>query len=175
MSEIYLAGGCYWGVQKYMDSIRGVTETAVGFANGPTANPTYHQVRYEQTGHAETVRVVYDPAVLPLRALLRLFLRIIDPLSVDRQGEDAGHQYRTGVYWTDPADEDIVRAVLAEKAAALGRALAVEALPLENFYPAETYHQKYLDKNPNGYCHVPFSEIAWVSTVDPMDFAEADA
>ena len=161
MSEIYLAGGCYWGVQKYMDNIRGVLSTEVGFANGPTENPTYHQVRYEQTGHAETVKVVYDPDVVPLGALLRLFMKIIDPVSVDQQGEDVGHQYRTGIYWTNPADENTVWVVLAETAEKLHKALAVEAKPLENFYPAHEAHQKYLDKNPQGYCHVPFDLIYW--------------
>ncbi len=164
---IYLAGGCYWGAQKYLSAIRGVKETCVGFANGNTENPSYHQVRYENTGHAETVRVVYDPEVLPLEALLRLFYRIIDPHSVDRQGEDVGHQYRTGVYYDDPADEPAVRASLRELEQRVGGPLAVEALPLANFYPAEEYHQNYLDKNPGGYCHVPFALIQWVRTIDP--------
>ena len=99
MKEIYLAGGCYWGVQKYCDSIRGVHETEVGFANGFVPAPSYEQVKHSQTGHAETVRVCYDETVLPLDCLLRLFFRMIDPTELDRQGNDVGHQYRTGVYW----------------------------------------------------------------------------
>ena len=165
MKTIYLAGGCYWGVEKYMQNIPGVRETEVGFANGDTENPTYQQVRYENTGHAETVRVVYDEAVLPLDKLLRLFFRIIDPVSVDRQGEDVGHQYRTGVYHENDADAAVVAAELAALEAKVGQPLAVEACPLRHFYPAEEYHQKYLDKNPGGYCHVPWAAIRAVKDV----------
>lgn len=168
---IYLAGGCYWGVEKYCASIRGVAETEVGFANGNTDAPSYHQVRYENTGHAETVRVVYDPEICPLESLLRLFFRIIDPVSVDQQGEDVGHQYRTGIYYTDDADGAVAASELAALEAKVGKPLAVECLPLTKFWSAEEYHQKYLDKNPGGYCHVPFAEIAWVRTVDPKQFA----
>ena len=112
--EIYLAGGCYWGVEKYISQIKGVLQTDVGFANGDVDAPTYQQVRYENTGHAETVRVLYDPQVLSLPVLLKLFYKIIDPTSVDRQGEDVGHQYRTGVYHTDPADQPIIAQSLLE-------------------------------------------------------------
>lgn len=172
--EIYLAGGCYWGVEKYMASLKGVKETTVGFANGRAdiVAPTYEQVRYENTGHAETVRVLYDPAVLPLKALLRLFYKIIDPTSVDRQGGDVGHQYRTGVYYTDSLDLPVIQASLQELEAQTGAPLAVEALPLEHFWPAEEYHQKYLDKNPTGYCHVPLDLIRWAQTADPAEFAD---
>ena len=169
-ATIYLAGGCYWGVEKYMSCLKGVLETEVGFANGNTHAPTYQQVRYENTGHAETVRVVYDPAVLPLKALLRLFYKIIDPTSVDRQGEDIGHQYRTGIYFDDPADEATVKESLIALEKEIGQPLAVECCPLLQYYTAEEYHQKYLDKNPGGYCHVPFKMIQWVKTVDPKDF-----
>ncbi|MBR4068613.1 MAG: peptide-methionine (S)-S-oxide reductase MsrA [Clostridia bacterium] len=165
MKTIYLAGGCYWGVEKYMQNIPGVAQTEVGFANGDTENPTYQQVRYENTGHAETVRVVYDEAVLPLEKLLRLFFRIIDPVSVDRQGEDVGHQYRTGVYYENEADARVVAAELAKLEAQVGQPLAVEACPLCHFYLAEEYHQKYLDKNPGGYCHVPWAAINGVKDI----------
>ncbi len=171
MKEIYLAGGCYWGVEKYISNLKGVVETTVGFANGRTAAPTYKQVCTENTGHAETVKVVYDPEVIPLRALLRLFYKIIDPTSVDRQGEDRGHQYRTGVYYTDPADAPVIAETLAELEKSVNEKVAVEACPLENFYDAEEYHQKYLDKNPGGYCHVPFGLIAWAKTVEPKEFS----
>ena len=151
---IYLAGGCYWGVEKYMQMIPGVVQTEVGFANGDTLNPTYQQVRYENTGHAETVRVVYDADRLPLEKLLRLFFRIIDPVSVDQQGEDVGHQYRTGVYYENAEDAQIARLELEKLEKQVGRPLAVECLALEHFFLAEEYHQKYLDKNPQGYCHL---------------------
>ena len=166
---VYLAGGCYWGAEKYLSNIKGVLETEVGFANGDTHNPTYKQVRYENTNHAETVRVVYDPTVLPLEKLLRLFWRIIDPVSVDKQGEDEGHQYRTGVYHTLVEDAPVIRAELAKLQTQYAEPLAVEACELEHFYSAEEYHQKYLDKNPGGYCHVPWAAINAVKDVDLKD------
>lgn len=165
LHTIYLAGGCYWGVEKYMSNVPGVTETEVGFANGNVEAPAYVQVKKGDTGHAETVRVVYDDAVIPLEKLLRLFLRIIDPTSFEKQGEDAGNQYRTGIYWTE-ADEAVVRGELSRLQAQYAAPIVVEACPLEHFFPAEEYHQKYLDKTPGGYCHVPWAEIDRVKTVD---------
>lgn len=167
---IYLAGGCYWGVEKYMSNVKGVVKTAVGFANGRTEAPTYEQVKHEDTGHAETVRVEYDPEILPLTALLNLFYKIIDPTSVDRQGEDIGHQYRTGVYYVAEEDEETLRASYEKLEAETGKPLAMELCRLEQFWPAEEYHQKYLDKNPSGYCHVPLKMIQWVKTVEPSDY-----
>ena len=166
MRTIYLAGGCYWGVEKYCANIAGGVETEVGFANGHVDAPAYVQVKKGDTGHAETVRVAYDADVLPLEKLLRLFFRIIDPTSFEQQGEDVGNQYRTGVYWTDPADEAVVLTELAVLQERYAEPLVVEACELDCFYPAEEYHQKYLDKNPSGYCHVPWEEIDWVKTVD---------
>lgn len=155
LKTIHLAGGCFWGCQKYFDLMDGVAETEVGYANGPTANPSYEEVKHH-AGHAETVRIVYDPAKLPLTSLLEQYFRVIDPTSVNRQGEDEGVQYRTGIYYTDPADEPVARAALDRLAAQYDKPLAVELQPLENFYSAEEYHQKYLEKNPNGYCHIHF-------------------
>ncbi len=154
MKTIYLAGGCFWGVQAYLDQFDGITETEVGYANGSTEAPTYKEV-CAGSGHAETVRVVYDEAVLSTPALLEKYFAVIDPLSVNRQGHDTGVQYRTGIYYTDEAllpDIEACTKALAEK---LGAPLAVEVKPLEAFFPAEEYHQKYLDKNPDGYCHIP--------------------
>lgn len=170
MKEIYLAGGCYWGVEKYLSNIRGVMETTVGFANGDTHHPTYEQVRYENTGHAETVKVIYDEKQVPLSILLKLFYRIIDPVSVDKQGEDEGHQYRTGIYFAEKEDESVIAASLAELEQQVGQKIAVEACPLEHFYDAEEYHQKYLDKNPGGYCHVALAEILWVKDIEPLTY-----
>ena len=151
---IYLAGGCFWGTQRYFDCLPGVLRTQVGYANGRTEAPTYEQVKYENTGHAETVQVTFDPGVISLTELLEQYYKVIDPLSVDRQGEDVGVQYRTGVYYADPAQRPVVEASLAGLQARYDQPLAVEALPLSNFCPAETYHQKYLEKNPGGYCHI---------------------
>lgn len=170
--EIYLAGGCYWGIEKYISCIQGVKQTCVGFANGRTHAPTYRQVCDENTGHAETVKVLYDPEVLPLNVLLRLFYKVIDPTSVDRQGPDAGHQYRTGIYYTDVKDVETISASLQELEEEIGAPLAVENCALEHFYPAEEYHQKYLDKNPGGYCHVPIGLIKWVKGIDPRSYKQ---
>ena len=156
---IYLAGGCFWGCQKYFDLLEGVVETEVGYANGRTDRPTYEQVKHEHTGHAETVRVVYDPEKLPLRALLEKYFLVIDPTSVNRQGEDEGIQYRTGVYYTDEDQLPVLAAAFDAEAGKVGAPLKVELLPLRNFFPAEEYHQKYLDKNPGGYCHIPPSKL----------------
>ncbi len=172
MKTIYLAGGCYWGVEKYVSLIKGVKETTVGFANGNTENPSYEEVKHQNTGHAETVKVSFDEKELPLTALLNLFYEIIDPVSVDRQGEDIGHQYRTGIYYTDPEDEKVVRESLSRLEKRLGQKLAVEACPLDKFFSAEEYHQKYLDKNPGGYCHVPLAKMQWVKGIDPKDYED---
>ena len=151
---IYLAGGCFWGAQRYFDCLPGVLETEVGYANGRTANPTYEQVKHENTGHAETVRVVYDPAALSLEELLEQFYEAIDPTSVNRQGGDVGVQYRTGISYTDPAQQPVIEASLARLQTRYAQPIAVEALPLTHVYTAEEHHQKYLDKNPGGYCHI---------------------
>ena len=155
MKEIYLAGGSFWGTEHYFKQIRGVTATEVGFANGRIKNPSYRQVCTEDTGFAETVRITYDPATIGLELLLELYFKAIDPLSFERQGEDRGNQYRTGVYYTDTEDLPVIEKVFREEQRKYEEPLAVEMLPLQNFYPAEEYHQDYLDKNPGGYCHLP--------------------
>lgn len=154
MSEIYLAGGCFWGTQHYFDCLAGVVRTEVGYANGRTANPTYEQVKHENTGHAETVKVVYDQDKITLEELLEWYYKVIDPVSVNRQGGDVGVQYRTGIYYTDPAQKDVIEGSLACLQRRYEQPLAVEVKSLENFYTAEEYHQKYLEKNPGGYCHI---------------------
>ena len=152
---IYLAGGCFWGCQKYFDRLPGVVETQVGYANGHTVAPTYEQVKHENTGHAETVRVDFDPRRIPLAQLLDFYFLVIDPLSVNKQGEDEGIQYRTGIYFTDRADLPVIMAAVRREEEKAGAPLAVATEPLRNFFSAEEYHQKYLEKNPDGYCHIP--------------------
>ena len=152
---LYLAGGCFWGVQRFIDQFPGVVETVAGFANGRTENPSYRDVCDNNTGHAETVKVVFDETVLPLEKLLSYYFLAIDPLSVNRQGEDEGTQYRTGIYFDDPTLLPRLRSFYDQKEKEIGKPLAVELLPLQNFYPAEEYHQKYLVRNPTGYCHLP--------------------
>ena len=154
MKTIYLAGGCFWGMQKFLDQFEGVEETEAGYANGPDEKPAYQDV-CRSVGHAETVKVDYDPAVLSLAKLLEYYFMVIDPLSVNRQGHDTGIQYRTGIYYTDSDQLPEICAVYEEQEQKAGAKLAVELEPLKNFYPAEEYHQKYLDKNPAGYCHIP--------------------
>jgi peptide methionine sulfoxide reductase msrA/msrB len=154
MKDIYLAGGCFWGVQKFFDQFDGVIATEAGYANGPNTAPGYRDV-CAGSGHAETVRVSYDPQKISLTALLTNYFKIIDPLAVNRQGADVGVQYRTGIYTADPEQLPEIRAVFAREEERAGAPLAVEVRPLENFFPAEAFHQKYLDKNPNGYCHIP--------------------
>ena len=151
LRTIYLAGGCFWGTEKYLSELEGVVATEVGYANGRTENPSYEDVCYKNTGHAETVKVEYDASVLPLKDLLALFYEVIDPTSVNRQGNDVGTQYRTGIYYIDETDLPIIRESLKELKREYPVPLAIEVEPLSNYYPAEEYHQKYLDKNPGGY------------------------
>ena len=151
---IYLAGGCFWGTQKFFDQFHGVVSTEVGYANGPEAAPTYQDV-CNNSGHAETVRIDYDDSVLSLTDLLNYYFLVIDPLSVNKQGGDVGIQYRTGIYYTSEEQLPEIEAVYREQEEKAGAKLAVELEPLRNFYSAEEYHQKYLDKNPGGYCHIP--------------------
>jgi methionine-S-sulfoxide reductase len=156
MKTIYLAGGCFWGVQKYFDQFEGVAETETGYANGPDQAPGYRDV-CNNSGHAETVKIVYDENRIRLTELLNHYFRIIDPLSVNQQGHDRGIQYRTGIYYTDEDQLPEIEAVYRAQEEKAGTGLAVEKGPLRNFFAAEEYHQKYLDKNPGGYCHIPES------------------
>lgn len=153
MKTIYLAGGCFWGTQKFFEQFEGVNRTEVGYANGSSRNPTYKEV-CNNSGHAETVRIEYDEAMLPLEKLLEYYFLAIDPLAVNKQGEDEGVQYRTGIYYEDEALLPAIREYCTGVEKALGQPIAVEVLPLKNFFPAEEYHQNYLEKNPGGYCHL---------------------
>ena len=151
---IYLAGGCFWGVQRFFDQFEGVLGTEVGYANGPDRAPTYQEV-CASSGHAETVRIDYDAEGISLAELLKFYFAVIDPLSVNRQGNDRGIQYRTGIYYTDADQLPEIEAAYRTEEEKVGAKLAVELRPLENFFSAEEYHQKYLEKNPGGYCHIP--------------------
>jgi len=161
---IYLAGGCFWGLQRYLNVIHGVLDTEVGYANGRIANPTYLQVCSHTTGFAETVRVVYDPDQTPLSFLLSLYYRAIDPTTVNRQGADVGDQYRTGIYYVDDTDLPIIQTSIDKLSPTLDKPVMIEVKPLDNYYPAEEYHQMYLVKNPDGYCHVTDGMCAYAQT-----------
>lgn len=155
MKTIFLAAGCFWGAQHYLKQIHGVVETETGFANGNTDNPTYEEVYTDRTGYAEAVRVVFDPEVLPLKRLVQLYFDCIEPTSVNQQGEDRGTRYRTGVYYIEPEDRLTIQEVYDDVQRGYSAPLAVEVEPIRNFFPADESHQDYLDKHPDGYCHLP--------------------
>jgi len=158
LKTIYLAGGCFWGSQAYMKRVVGVYESTCGYANGNTENPTYEEVCKKDTGHAETVKVVYDTSIISLEAVLVEFFGIIDPTTLNRQAHDIGTQYRTGIYFTDEEDRTVAENFIQEKQKSYSEPIVTEVEELRNFYDAEEYHQDYLDKNPGGYCHVDLSK-----------------
>jgi hypothetical protein len=155
LKEIYLAGGCFWGLEAYMQKIKGVEDAVSGYANGKTDNPSYKDLH--TSGHAETVKVVYNPDMVSLEELLEYYLRVVDPVSINKQGNDTGTQYRTGVYYTNNSEKTIIENVLANEQNKYDKPIAIEVLPLQQFFIAEEYHQDYLDKNPGGYCHIDLS------------------
>lgn len=164
---IYLAGGCFWGTEQYMESIEGIISTRVGYALGKKEGRTINlpeTVTYEQVcrgvGHAETVEVVFDPEIISLSQVLKEYAYTVDPTSMGRQGMDIGVQYRTGIYYTNQTQEPIIAAFLKELQQKYDRPVVVENLPLLQFIEAEEYHQKYLTKNPGGYCHINYEKIA---------------
>ena len=157
LQTVYLAGGCFWGTEHFFKQVHGVKATQVGYANGHTPHPSYHEVCTDTTGFAETVKVEYDPSEVSLAFLLDLYFRAIDPTSVNQQGNDRGTQYRTGIYYTNKADLSTIEAVVKAQQKHYKQPIRVEVSPLKNFYSAEEYHQDYLDKNPTGYCHLPQS------------------
>lgn len=160
--KIYLAGGCFWGVEAYFSKLPGVISTAAGYANGTSlslAGPNYEQVSSGETGFAETVSIEYNPEVISLEDLLNNYVDIVDLTTLNRQGHDSGVQYRSGVYYIEDNDLDVIENVLAKEAKKYKEPIVTEVKKLQNFYEAEEYHQKYLDKNPNGYCHIDLSKI----------------
>lgn len=170
MQTIYFAGGCFWGTEHFFKQIQGVIHTETGFANGNSrlTNPSYEQVYTDTTGFAETVKVDYDEQQVSLCFLVNMFFAAIDPLSLNKQGHDEGTRYRTGVYFTKPEQEAIIRKVFDEQQAQYAEPIAVELLPLINYYPADDYHQDYLDKHPDGYCHLPLSLFKWAKQQKPI-------
>lgn len=156
--EIFLAGGCFWGVEAFMSRIDGVVDAAAGYANGRTEHPAYEDLLYRNSGHAETVRVRYDTGRISLDEVLIYFFRIIDPTSLNRQGNDRGPQYRTGIYYQDAGDLPVILKRVQAVQKACKKPVVVEVVPLKHFFLAEAYHQDYLDKNPGGYCHIDLSK-----------------
>ena len=154
LHTLYLAGGCFWGLEAFLKRLPGVRRTVAGYANGSTENPSYRDVCNWNTGHAETVAVTYDRRILPTDVLLDGFFEVVDPTSLNRQGNDAGTQYRSGIYWQDEADLPAIEAALRRQQARYTEPIVTEIEPLDGFYAAEDYHQDYLGKNPHGYCHI---------------------
>lgn len=158
LKTIYLAGGCFWGLEAYMEKVYGVADAVSGYANGKTENPTYEDISYKNTGHAETVKVDYDPERISLEKILDYYLLVVDPTSLNKQGNDRGTQYRSGVYFTDDNEKKVIEERLKKEQEKYKDKIVVEVGKLENFYKAEEYHQDYLKKNPNGYCHIDISK-----------------
>ena len=151
---IWLAGGCFWGTEHFLALIPGVTHTEVGYANSDIEDPSYEDLKQHRSLAAETVKVSYDAEKISLKEILDLFGMIIDPTLQDQQGHDIGHQYRTGIYYEDPEDKTVIDAFIGKLTEQYEKPVVTEVLPLENFTRAEEYHQDYLIKNPQGYCHV---------------------
>ena len=156
MKIIYFAGGCFWGVEKYFSMAKGVLDTKVGYANGTLANPTYEDLKHGNDNASETVMIMYDENIVSLEKLLELYLRVVNPYSINKQGEDEGIQYRTGVYFVDMSEASIIKNYFKKE---LNDDYKIEVLPLKSFYLAEEYHQDYLDKNPQGYCHINMAKL----------------
>ncbi|MBR1878701.1 MAG: peptide-methionine (S)-S-oxide reductase MsrA [Paludibacteraceae bacterium] len=153
---IYFAGGCFWGVEHFFKQVKGVVSTETGFANGKAelSHPSYEQVYTDQTGFAETVKVEYDEQQVSFDLLLDLFFAAIDPTSLNKQGHDEGTRYRTGIYYTDESQRAEAAARMTAEQKKHDKPIVVELEPLRAFYPADEYHQDYLDKHPDGYCHL---------------------
>lgn len=154
MKTIVLAGGCFWGVDEYFSRIDGINETEVAYANGTKENPTYEEVCAHKTGHAEVCKIGYDEKKINLDAILERFFRIIDPTLINRQGSDIGDQYRTGIYYTDTQDKMTIKSFILNEQSKTELKIQTEVEELKSYYAAEDYHQKYLKKNPGGYCHI---------------------
>ncbi len=159
LQDIYLAGGCFWGVEAYMARVYGVYDVTSGYANGNTENPTYEEVTRKNTGHAETVHVRYDPERVDLEEVLNHYFMIIDPTLLNQQGNDRGEQYRTGIYYENEADRAVIDKVVTAQENRYDDPIVTEVELLDHYYLAEEVHQDYLEKNPDGYCHVEFDTL----------------
>jgi len=155
LQTITLGGGCFWCTEAVYVKVRGVTDVESGYCNGHVTKPSYEQVCSGDTGHNEVVKLVFDPAQISLEDILEIFFVIHDPTTLNRQGNDAGTQYRSGIYVSTPEQGGIARSMLADmtQAKVFGRPIVTEVLPLSNYWPAEDYHQDFFERNPfQGYC-----------------------
>lgn len=153
MKKIILAGGCFWGVEAYFSRVKGVLTTQVGYTDADGKNPTYRDV-CNNSGHVEAVYITYDEKVTPLTKILEHFFRIIDPTELNRQGNDIGVQYRTAIFYVDIEDSLVINQYIEQLQKSHTKKIYTYVKPAGIFYDAEEYHQDYLDKNPNGYCHI---------------------
>jgi len=166
LTSIHLAGGCFWGLEAYMSRLYGVYDVTSGYANGSTENPSYEDLIYRQSGHAETVEVIYHPGQISLESILDHYYHVIDPTSYNRQGNDVGSQYRTGIYYQTDQDLKVISDSIRNLQKSYTDPIVIEVAKLDHYYLAEDYHQDYLDKNPNGYCHINLYEVSQVK-IDP--------
>ncbi len=175
IQKIYFAGGCFWGVEEYFSRIEGVTDAVSGYANGTTSDPTYEEVISHTTGHTETVEVTYDETIVSLEKLIGYYLKVVNPVSVNQQGNDIGDNYRSGIYYVNKIDEVTISTILDLEQNEYSQPIVVENLPLQAFYEAEEYHQDYLQKNPNGYCHIDLDAYQEdVIFIDPKEYPKPD-
>lgn len=172
IDTIYFAGGCFWGTEHFFKQIDGVINTTAGYANSIVPDPSYKEVCSGKTDAAETVEVSYDPERVDLPTLINMYFLTIDPTSVNRQGNDRGTQYRTGIYYTDSAQEHTAKEAVKALARRIGKPVAIEVMPLQNFYPAEDYHQDYLENTPGGYCHIDPMLFTMVKNVHKLTPAQ---
>lgn len=157
--RIVIAGGCFWGVEAYYKRLKGVLKTTVGYANGNIENPSYEDLKANIATHSEACEIYYNPKVISLEQILEHMFRFIDPTSLNKQGNDVGIQYRTGIYYRDEEDRKIIENFIREKQKEYDKKIVVEVEKEQNYYLAEEYHQDYLDKNKGGYCHVDLNLI----------------
>lgn len=155
IKEVYLAGGCFWGMEGYFQQLDGVIQTKVGYSNGKTADTSYKEIK--NTDHAEVIYLEYDNSKISFNEILRHYFRVIDPTSINKQGGDRGRQYRTGIYFVDNDTEEEAKDFIKEEQNNYSKPIVVEVEQVSNYVDAEEYHQKYLDKNPFGYCHIDLS------------------
>jgi len=162
METAIFAAGCFWGVQEYFSRVKGVIKSESGYTGGTKKNPTYEEVCTGKTGHAESVRVIFDPRVVSYERLLQHFWELHDPTSLNKQGNDVGSQYRSAIFYTNPEQEMHARSSLEKlvKSGKYSQKIVTEILPAKEFYTAEEYHQNYLKKNPYGYCHIDLRKAA---------------
>ncbi len=167
--EIYFAGGCFWGVQALFDNVNGVTQTQVGYMGGTTTNPTYEEVCTGRTGHAETVKVVYDEVVIPTIELINIFFISHDPTQLNQQGPDIGTQYRSVIFYTTAQQKQDIITVINREQPYFDKPIVTEVLPAVTFYPAETYHQKYAEKTGRS-CGIHTNESYWKNKLSPEQY-----